>query len=673
MTAAELLARLEGVRRTSNGWEARCPAHEDHKPSLCVAEGEKALLLTCQAGCSFEAVCAALQVDPRELFYEHSTNGDGGARPEIVATYDYVDRGGALLFQVVRFFPKGFRQRRPDGPGGWVWKLGDTRRVLYRLPQVLEAVALDKLVWVCEGEEDVHAIERAGQVATTNPGGAGKWRPEYSEVLRGGRVRIVADDDEPGRDHARAVRAALADVAASVDVVVPKEGKDARDHLTAGHSLSDLVPLADEPEVGATGVEDFYAYLPEHRYIFVPARDTWPASSVNARLGQLTDPDTGKTVNASTYLDAHRSVEQMTWAPGEPEIIEDRLVSHGGWLEHSGSRVFNLYRAPQLQAGDPSRASPWLDHVHRVFPAEADHLIRWLAHRVQEPGEKINHALVLGGPQGIGKDTLLEPVKHAVGAWNFVEVAPAHLLGRFNGFVKAVVLRVSEARDLGDVDRYGFYEHMKAYTAAPPDVLRCDEKNLREYSVLNVCGVVITTNHKGDGIYLPDDDRRHFVAWSDLTKDDFPADYWTGLWRWYRERGVGDVAAYLANLDLSSFDPKAPPPKTAAFYDIVDANRAPEDAELADALDKLQNPAAITLAEIGRVADDAFSDWLNDRRNRRQVPHRMEEAGYVPVRNDAAKDGLWKVGGRRQVVYGRRELSVRDRVQATTRLVAASR
>ena len=101
------------------------------------------------------------------------------------------------------------------------------------------------------------------------------------------------------------------------------------------------------------------------------------------------------------------------------------------------------------------------------------------------------------------------------------------MLGRFNGFVCSVILRVSEARDLGDVNRFAFYEHMKPYLAAPPDVLRCDQKNLREYSVPNVCGVIITTNHKTDGIYLPADDRRHYVAWSDATKEDFAPEYYS--------------------------------------------------------------------------------------------------------------------------------------------------
>ena len=104
------------------------------------------------------------------------------------------------------------------------------------------------------------------------------------------------------------------------------------------------------------------------------------------------------------------------------------------------------------------------------------------------------------------------------------------------------------------------------YTAAPPDVLRVDEKNLREYVVANVCGVVITTNHKTDGLYLPSDDRRHYVAWSHLTKEDFAADYWHDLYNWYAEGGTQHVAAYLAQFDLSTFDPKAPPQRPPRFW-----------------------------------------------------------------------------------------------------------
>ncbi len=360
-------------------------------------------------------------------------------------------------------------------------------------------------------------------------------------------------------------------------------------------------------------IHDFHAYMPMHNYIYAPSRDTWPASSVNSRIppmplldahGQPILKDNGepKTIRANIWLDQNRSVEQMTWAPGQPIIIEDRLISDGGWIEHKGIKCFNLYRPPTIELGDATKAGPWLEHVRKIFGDDAQHIIRWLAHRVQHPQDKINHALVLGGCQGIGKDTLLEPVKSAVGPWNFSEVSPQHMLGRFNGYVKSVILRVSEARDLGDIDRFGFYDHLKTYTAAPPDVLRVDEKNIREYSILNCCGVIITTNHKTDGIYLPPDDRRHFVAWSDLTKEDFPDGYWTSL-----------------------------------------AN--------------------------GLAYGDGFKCWLQDRKNRRMIPHRMEQCGYAPVRNVGAKDGLWKIEGTRQVVYAKKSLSARDRSTAARKLV----
>ena len=146
-------------------------------------------------------------------------------------------------------------------------------------------------------------------------------------------------------------------------------------------------------------------------------------------------------------------------------------------------------------SGDAPKADRWLAHVAAVFPSDVDHLIAWFAHRVQRPTQD-HHVLVLGGMQGIGKDTLLEPIKAAIGAWNFVDVSPQVLLGRFNGFAKAVILRISEARDLGDVDRYAFYDRLKGYAAAPPDVLRVDEKNPARHVVWNVCGVVLTTNYR---------------------------------------------------------------------------------------------------------------------------------------------------------------------------------
>jgi len=275
---------------------------------------------------------------------------------------------------------------------------------------------------------------------------------------------------------------------------------------------------------------------------------------------------------------------------------------------------------------------------------------------------------VLIGDPGIGKDTLLEPVKRAVGNWNFQEVSPQQIMGRFNSYVRSVILRVSEAHDLGEVNRYTFHDKMKTLIAAPPDVLRCDEKNLREHAVFNCAGVIYTTNYRTDCLYLTPDDRRHYVLSSPLKKENFDSSYFKTLWKWYDGGGDRHVAAFLAERDISKFDPKAPPPKTRAFWDIVDANRAPEDIELADAIDKIGSPRATTLDHITKASSDLWQ-YLQDRRNRRAIPHRMERAGYVSVRNNDAQDGLWKINGRRQVIYARAELSPAGQLAAARTLV----
>ena len=427
------------------------------------------------------------------------------------------------------------------------------------------------------------------------------------------------------------------------------------------------VPLfgegAPQPATGDVRLEDFWAYGPQNSFVYMPTRDFWPAAAVDARLG--------KRPSAAGLISQTRSIVQAVWCPGESEIIEGKLLVDGGMIERPCVRVLNLYRPPRLvpKAGDPG---PWLQHVMRLYGADAEHIVGWLAHRVQRPAEKINHAIVLGGAPGIGKDTLLEPVKAAVGAWNFGEISPAHLLGDFNGYVRSVILRISEARDLGEIDRFKLHEHCKTLLAAPPDVLRCNEKYLKECAVQNVVGVIFTTNHR-DGLYLPADDRRHFVTWSDLTQADFPDDYFSDLYQWLGTGGTEIVAHHLATLDLGRFDPKAPPRKTPAFWQMVDAGRSTEDADMADTIEKLGTPAALTLGQIATVAvDPAFRSFLVDRKNRRTIGHRLREAGYDALRNAAAQDGMWKVGGKRQVVYARRDLIENERLAAATALAAQS-
>jgi phage/plasmid primase-like uncharacterized protein len=509
--------------------------------------------------------------------------------------------------------------------------------------------------------EAAKAIDGVLALPSFNPSGRPKWATDFNDsfCLFGGR-----DVDAHGRDDGLAhVRETLRLAREAYDKGRQKDEIDGADFGDEGGD--------EELPVGAVLKRDFYSFMPQNRYIFTPSRDLWLKGSIQGRFGK----------NAAEWLDTNRPVEQMTWAPGMPMVIKDKLISEGGWFDRKGVSVFNLYKPPTIKPGNPDGARKWIEHLECIYPDDVDHIIAWLAHRRQRPHEKINHALVLGGEQGIGKDSILEPVKYAVGPWNFQEVSPSAVMGRFNGFLKSVILRISEARDRGggDFDRYDFYERTKTYIAAPPDVHRVDEKHLREHNVVNVCGVIITTNYK-DGLYLPDDDRRHFITWSERDKKEFTAGYWNDFWSWYlNDDGIVDVVAYLDAYDLSGFDPKAPPRRTAAFRAMVNGSRSTEDEEFADTLDRLKKfdpkdnrealPRAVTLDEIRAHAEGDFVNWLNDRKNRRAIPHRLERQGYTAVDNETRpKDGLWKVNGKRQIIYVRKDLSIRERVEAAKKL-----
>jgi hypothetical protein len=670
------------VRQDGRHQQIRCPAHDDQHASLSIDAGAHGgVVLKCHAGCATRGVLEAggltmADLQPSSLVPEPS---------RIIATYSYLDEAHHEVYQVLRLAPKSFRQRRPDGAGGWLWHLDGVRRVLYRLPHLSGATT----VWIVEGEKDADRLAAAGLPVTTWAGGAHAWRADYIAQLKtlgAQRLIVLPDNDHPGRRCARTIVAGAVAAGLSARVVelagLPPKG-DASDWLDAGHTVDELWALEHggaASETYGVALDDFRAYMPDHAYLFAPTRELWPAASVDARLPPmpLVDEDgrpilnangVAKTIKASLWLDQHQPVEQMTWSPGDPILIRDRLVAEGGWLDRPGCTCFNQYRGPTLRLGRARDADPWIDHVQLLYPNDAAHLFDWLAHRVQRPHEKINHALVVGGAPGIGKDTILEPVAAAIGPWNLGDISAPALLAPFNGYLKSVILRVSEARDLGDVNRYAFYERSKIYTASPPDVLRVNEKHLREYPIRNVCGLVITTNHKTNGLYLPADDRRHYVAWSDFTASDLPNTYFVELYRWFAAGGEAHVAAWLHARSLATFNPKAPPLKTAAFWAIVDASRSPEDTEMANAISGLGDPDALT---VDMLADpptpDDFRAWLKDRRIRPRIPHRLEACGYVTVRNPEPKDGLWVVARRRCVIYARTELTSSQQLAAARTL-----
>lgn len=254
MKAQEFLSRVASVKKTANGWQAKCPAHDDRKASLSIAEGGKGIVLTCQAGCDTRAVVEALGLTLSDLFAASSTThslaqgaSNGTPKRHIVATYDYTNEQGQLLFQAIRYEPKGFSQRRPDGKGGgWLNNLEGVRRVLYRLPELLDADEAET-VFLCEGEKDVEALRTLGLVATCNPMGAGKWRDEYNEALHGRTVVILPDNDKAGNEHAETQARSLYRIASQVKILrlpdLPDKG-DVSDWLAAGGSAEALACLA---------------------------------------------------------------------------------------------------------------------------------------------------------------------------------------------------------------------------------------------------------------------------------------------------------------------------------------------------------------------------------------------------------------------------------------------
>jgi hypothetical protein len=176
------------------------------------------------------------------------SNGKTNGQALVVASYPYFDENGETLFVVDRYDPKGFSQRRPDGKGGWLFKLGDVRRVLYRLPEVIEAVASERPIFIPEGEKAVHALEQIGVTATCSPGGAGKWRTEYSDHLKGANIVILPDADEPGEQHAISVATSLGSVAKQIRVLrlpnLPGKG-DPYDWIAKGGTVDALWKLVE--------------------------------------------------------------------------------------------------------------------------------------------------------------------------------------------------------------------------------------------------------------------------------------------------------------------------------------------------------------------------------------------------------------------------------------------
>ena len=240
----DVLPLLKNVKQSSNGYTSRCPAHDDNKNSLSLAEGENnKTLFNCFAGCSYQDIIAALEI---------STNGNGyKPQKQIEAIYDYTDEEGNLLYQNVRFEGKNFQWRHYDKDGKEIWNLNGVRRVPYRLQELVNLSSIQDIV-MTEGEKDADALTLHGFPATNHK----SWRPEFNYLLKGKKVVIFQDHDKSGVTQAeKAAQMILRDVEAfkvvdcfSVEPMPDKRGKDVSDYLET-HNSQELLQLCHETPI----------------------------------------------------------------------------------------------------------------------------------------------------------------------------------------------------------------------------------------------------------------------------------------------------------------------------------------------------------------------------------------------------------------------------------------
>ncbi len=370
LTVQEVRQRL-GAPEHGN---ARCPAHEDKHASLSVSAGENGrVILKCHAGCDTQAVLDKLGLTFADISGELNVAArqrDVAAqrRPQIVARYPYRDASGKLLFETVRYEPKDFRQRRPDGRGGWLWNLDGVPRIPYRLPEVLKAIQESRTIYIVEGEKDVETVIRHGLVATCNALGAGKWTDEHSAYLAGADVVIVPDNDEPGRRHAVAV------------------GKSLEKHVHLLAYASVPAPYKDVSEcVQAVGFEALQAALVTSGTAVPPALQaepdavTVPEATAEPRFQLLTFDDL-KNRPPVAYLDDNHEL-----VAGGLNVLYARRGAGKSFIALDYSLNLSLdhpvvYVAGEGVSGYPDRIAAYLNH-HRREPGQfrfVDHAVRML-------------------------------------------------------------------------------------------------------------------------------------------------------------------------------------------------------------------------------------------------------------------------------------------------------
>jgi len=448
----------------------------------------------------------------------------------------------------------------------------------------------------------------------------------------------------PGRNHNEIMHEAFYEISQ----------RSSEKELTMGTLVRAALANGWVPKVGEVPVTNFVYYAPGNNFIYRPTTAFWIAEAVNSVVSPINEG--GKLIKPSDWLKLNAAVTSMTSDPNlEEEVVKGFDCKDGVLIERVGASVYNTYQRPSIELGDARLAFPFVNHVRKVFCKEgdADQFLDYMAHRVQKPGEKPRFALLIAGDQGVGKDTAVEFCCSAIGAWNVASVDPAALDSGFNEYAASVLVRVSEAANLHDMNKWAFNERMKVLIAGTPDHIQINPKYGQKYSVRMHCGVIITTNHLSTGIYIPSDDRRYDVIECatkmemGLTNDAESREYFGELWDWFYEGGASHVAALLNERNISRFSASNGQRKTEAHGNVVSSNMN-SDHWLLDALDELDSPKVV---RSDAIISTVTKEGMAVKEIAVKLLPAMLRAGYQPFRNHARKDGRWKLGTKLVTVY----------------------
>ena len=539
--------------------------------------------------------------------------------------WTYFNGDGNVLGYVARYEPEGARKQiipwtyTSDGWGRGQWP---APRPLYRLNE-LEARSSDPVL-VLEGEKATDAAAQWADpyVACTWPGGAQALHLADWSVLADRRVLLWPDADDAGRLAMLRLAEILRPIVAEIKIVAVDGEADGWDAADAGFRcwpearawLQPRVRVLDAPppppkpptpppepktEAERAVASRDPSGLPAHdwyaRYAYVISDDAFfdvtekvaidragfnalyrhvPCYSIHtSKNGAARRVEAGTSYDENRHAMGAKILHGITYAPGMATLCEHQGLAYGNkWRDA---------RPAVSMKGDPG---PWLEHIERLIPDfdERSHILDAFAFKVQNPGVKINHALLIGGAQGAGKDSMIAPLLYAIGGKtkaNCVSVETSELQQQWGYFLENEVIIFNELRQTEAIDRRALENRLKPILAAPPELLTVQRKNAHPVQVINQALVLAMTNFR-DAIAIPTEDRRWFVAWTDAPRMTEAAA--RSLWAYFNSGGLEAGAAYLKTRDVSRFNPSATPLMTDAKAIMIGSARSSGEAWLVE-------------------------------------------------------------------------------------------